>query len=203
MADYTIGELARVTGVTVRTIRYYIALGLLPPPDASGPAASYGEEHRERLELILRLKGERLSLEEIAALLPGLDRDAIQELLAKSPPAPDSAKAYLRQVLGALDEPTDRLVDQVAQFARPAPPPSAPSTRADALPSFSRAPLDLTAAEPTEEWRRYRLHPDLELHVRQPVRDPRLRARLGQLIAAMRRLIALGSHQEEQDHDER
>jgi len=65
MAGYLIGELAREAGVTRRTIRYYIELGLLPPPESSGRGAAYGPEHLERLETIKRLQEARISLDEI------------------------------------------------------------------------------------------------------------------------------------------
>jgi DNA-binding transcriptional MerR regulator len=201
MTTYTIGELARAADVTVRTIRYYIALGLLPPPDAAGPAASYGEEHRERLELIRRLKAERLSLEEIRALLERLDQDAVRDLLAESPPPPpDSAKAYLQRVLGETDAPSTSLHERVARRALSAAPPSFARQVAESPAPY--APGRGVEAVPEEEWRRYHLHPDLELHVRQPVRDARLGERLAPLLEAMRRLIARELHQEEQDDDE-
>ena len=40
----TIGELARATGVTAKTIRYYEAIGVLPPPSrtAAGTGSTMG-----------------------------------------------------------------------------------------------------------------------------------------------------------------
>ncbi|MCL4562693.1 MAG: MerR family transcriptional regulator, partial [Chloroflexi bacterium] len=51
-----IHELARRAGVSVRTIRYYIEEGLLPPPGNLGRYSLYGEEYLDRLELIRQLK---------------------------------------------------------------------------------------------------------------------------------------------------
>ncbi len=65
MPGYSIGEIAREAGVTRRTIRYYVELGLLPPPESSCRGASYGPEHRSRLEAIKSLQEARLSLDEI------------------------------------------------------------------------------------------------------------------------------------------
>src|SRR5690242_10862011 len=52
---YTIEELAEQVGTPVRTIRFYIAEGLLSGPGTRGKAASYSGEHLLRLRLIRRL----------------------------------------------------------------------------------------------------------------------------------------------------
>lgn len=64
-------ELAAATGVSVDTIRYYQARGLLPPPRRHGRLAWYGEEHRQRLERIRALQARGLSLATIRRLLDG------------------------------------------------------------------------------------------------------------------------------------
>jgi hypothetical protein len=53
---YSIGDLARRTGLSVRTIRFYSDCGVLPPADRS-PAGyrRYGPEALARLDLILDL----------------------------------------------------------------------------------------------------------------------------------------------------
>jgi DNA-binding transcriptional MerR regulator len=61
----TLAELAQASGVAVRTIRYYIARGLLPPPMVGGRAACYGAEHLERLEKIQALQSQGLTLAQI------------------------------------------------------------------------------------------------------------------------------------------
>lgn len=51
--EYTIGQLARVTGCKVPTIRYYEQIGLLPAPRRSaGNQRLYGSEHLQRLGFI-------------------------------------------------------------------------------------------------------------------------------------------------------
>ncbi len=64
-------ELAEESGVPARTIRYYIARGLLEGPDMAGRGASYGEKHLERLRAIRALQGKGLTLAEIARRLSG------------------------------------------------------------------------------------------------------------------------------------
>jgi DNA-binding transcriptional MerR regulator len=108
---YTIGELARAENVTTRTVRYYVAEGLLPAPDSVGRAATYSDEHLVRLKLIKILKDEYLPLHEIRMLLSGLDYQAVMELLEQKqkeenpPPAPSSAKEYLQTLLHPPAEP--------------------------------------------------------------------------------------------------
>ncbi len=60
-----IGELAERSGVTVRTIRYYVEEGLLPPPPRRGKYGDFDESYVQRLQLIHQLKEERLPLPEI------------------------------------------------------------------------------------------------------------------------------------------
>jgi DNA-binding transcriptional MerR regulator len=104
--SYLISELAEEAEVTIRTVRYYVAEGLLPAPQGGGRAATYDDNHLARLKLIKILKDEFLPLQEIRALLSGLDDRAVVELLAEKQaqpapplPAPNSAKAYLQTLL--------------------------------------------------------------------------------------------------------
>lgn len=75
----TIDELAARAGVTVRTVRFYGARGLLPPPDI-GPrrVGHYGAEHLSRLALIEELQQQGLTLAAIERYLAQLP-DSISE----------------------------------------------------------------------------------------------------------------------------
>jgi DNA-binding transcriptional MerR regulator len=103
MADdrYALTELADLAGVTPRTIRYYLAQGLLPTVGHGGPGAKYDDRHLARLRLIRRLQAEHLPLAEIRRRLDDLTEDDIRELAGSSEPvaAGDSALEYLRGVL--------------------------------------------------------------------------------------------------------
>lgn len=155
---YTIGELAQAAEVTPRTIRYYVAEELLPPPSGGGRAAVYNKEHLARLQLIKVLKDEFLPLQEIRALLNGLNDTAVVDLLQQkqhSPkPPPGSAKQYLQMLLYPATPP-----DEGAGFMRhrvqakkaapgemgaapsqsPAPPAPAPAARQRGLGSAAGA----------------------------------------------------------------
>lgn len=64
---WRIGELARVTGVTVRTLHHYEAVGLLVPSlRTDGGHRLYQESDVQRLYRIRALRGLGLSLDEIA-----------------------------------------------------------------------------------------------------------------------------------------
>lgn len=146
---YTIGELAQAAEVTPRTIRYYVAEELLPPPEGGGRAAVYSKEHLARLQLIKVLKDEFLPLQEIRALLSGLNDAAVVDLLQqkqhspKPPPAPGSAKQYLQMLLYPAtlpDEGTGFMRHRVqakkaapGQMGAAPPPPSAPPSPAPAV----------------------------------------------------------------------
>lgn len=69
MADLTIDELARESGLSVRNIRSHTTRGLLPPPEVRGRTGFYGEEHLERLRLIQELQADGLSLGLVERLL--------------------------------------------------------------------------------------------------------------------------------------
>jgi DNA-binding transcriptional MerR regulator len=67
----TLAELAEQSGLPGRTIRFYIARGLLPGPKKAGRGARYEGAHLERLRHIAEWQGRGLSLVEIAHRLAG------------------------------------------------------------------------------------------------------------------------------------
>jgi DNA-binding transcriptional MerR regulator len=67
---HTIDELAYVTGMPSRTIRFYNTQGLLPPPMMQGRVAYYDDEHVVVLNIIKELKEQQnLPLETIRQML--------------------------------------------------------------------------------------------------------------------------------------
>lgn len=78
MADrdfISIGILARRSGVTVETIRYYERIGLLPaPPRSAGGYRVYSPAHAERLQFVRRARDLGLSLDEVRRLLSLADQ---------------------------------------------------------------------------------------------------------------------------------
>jgi len=73
--EYTVGELARAAGVSVRTLHHYDALGLLRPAHvAANGYRLYGRAEAERLQEILFYRAAGMALGEIAALLADGER---------------------------------------------------------------------------------------------------------------------------------
>jgi len=68
MATWTITELAREFGVTLRTLRHYEEIGLLFP-ERRGTTRVFHHRDRIRLELILRGKRLGFTLPEIATIV--------------------------------------------------------------------------------------------------------------------------------------
>ena len=66
---FSLAELARASGVTDRTIRYYQAENLLPKPAKHGRDAVYGNAHLERIRLIVELRDRGLTLGNIRELV--------------------------------------------------------------------------------------------------------------------------------------
>ena len=78
-SELRIGEVAKLTGTTPRTIRYYEEIGLLPAAGDREPGAhrTYREEDVERLTELLRLKDLLgVSLEELKELVEAEDARA-------------------------------------------------------------------------------------------------------------------------------
>jgi MerR family copper efflux transcriptional regulator len=70
MSTYSIGQLARVSGVGVETIRYYEREGLIPePPRRASGYREYPQDILSRLQFILRAKELGFSLKDIRELL--------------------------------------------------------------------------------------------------------------------------------------
>lgn len=64
---YSLMDLAGASGIAARTIRFYIARGLLPPPLMAGRNACYGPHHLIRLEQIKRRQQDGATLAEMAS----------------------------------------------------------------------------------------------------------------------------------------
>jgi len=73
--ELTIDELAAETGVTVRNVRYYASLGLIPAPVRRGRIAFYGEDHVARLALVRALQEHGFTLQAVERFLRALPAD--------------------------------------------------------------------------------------------------------------------------------
>jgi len=183
---YSLTELADLAGVTPRTVRYYLAQGLLPAVGQSGPGSKYGMDHLLRLRLIRRLQAEHLPLAEIRRQLDGLSDAEIRSLSTADEPAPptDSALDYVRTILGGAPRPEAKPIP-IAVPASPAMtrplasrtvmPPVVPSVMREERtlmvpPAASEIQPGTTPATlERSQWERIALAPDVELHIRRPL----------------------------------
>ncbi|MEV6828116.1 MerR family transcriptional regulator [Amycolatopsis sp. NPDC051102] len=106
-----IGELARRTGVPVRTIRFYCDEGVLEPVRSTGGHRRFDDAAIDRLTLVRRLRGLGLGLRPITDVLAG--RCSLDDAVAAERTALDrelATLAWRRSVLRAVSEsaPADR-----------------------------------------------------------------------------------------------
>ncbi len=72
----TIGEISNITGLSIRTLRYYDEIGLLKPDEVTQAGYRlYNEEAESRIQSILLFRELRFSLKEIAEILDSPDFD--------------------------------------------------------------------------------------------------------------------------------
>jgi DNA-binding transcriptional MerR regulator len=119
---WRIGELARETGLTVRTMHHYDQLGLLSPRSRTdGGHRCYTSGDVRRLHRIVALRSLGISLEQIGTLLDGQpdptgllrsQLDAVEELIRNA----TSLRARLLDVLGNLGRNTEPSAGQLLQL---------------------------------------------------------------------------------------
>jgi DNA-binding transcriptional MerR regulator len=105
--EYTITELARISGVSTRTLRHYDAIGLLQPSRVSGAGYRfYGTDEADTLQQILFYRELGVSLEQIGAWLRASDFDRVRAM--------EGHLASLRERRDAMD----RLIENAERTLR-------------------------------------------------------------------------------------
>ncbi len=159
--QFDIRGLCEQSGVSPRTIHFYVQQGLLKGAGSRGPGSKYDRGQLNRLLLIRELQKNHVPLAEIRTRLSGLTDEDAAELLREShrakPQTGGSALEYIHGVLSGGDTLTGRTRPSTLASAsiRSAPGPSVP--QAPATPGGERS-----------QWDRIVLAPDVELHVRRP-----------------------------------
>lgn len=117
---YTIGQLARVTGLPVKTIRFYSDSGLLPPAERTAAGyRRYSDGDRARLELIRTLRDNRLGLEAIGKVVDReMDLAAAVALQLRTVEAQIRALQRVRAVLRAALAPGGPGVDYLGRLGK-------------------------------------------------------------------------------------
>ncbi|MBR2783486.1 MAG: MerR family transcriptional regulator [Firmicutes bacterium] len=99
MSKYTTGELAKLCGVTVRTVQYYDTRGILVPSELTeGGRRLYSEDDVKRMKIICFLRELGLSLDSIGRLLSEEDPGSVISLLL------DQQAAVLKKEVGQREE---------------------------------------------------------------------------------------------------
>jgi len=98
-----IQELAKITGVSTKTIRYYEEIGLLPAPArAENNYRQYSEQDVERVRLVVGARRLGLSLDEISEVLALRERRA----------------APCRALLERLERKADEIAERIRELRR-------------------------------------------------------------------------------------
>jgi len=103
IASVRIGEAARETGVTIKAIRHYEAVGLLTTLDREGRYRRLSTDNVDQLRLIAHCRGLGFTLHEI--------REVLHAVAAAKPACPDPVTmlAVVERRLSALDAQVARL----------------------------------------------------------------------------------------------
>lgn len=104
MSQYTTGEIAKLCGVSVRTVQYYDNRSLLTPSAVSeGGRRLYSEDDVRRLQVICFLRGMGLSLGSIAQIMEADNRENVVALLL------DEQEQVLREEMQERQEQLDHI----------------------------------------------------------------------------------------------
>ena len=104
MSKYTTGEIAKLCGVTVRTVQYYDSRNILVPSELSeGGRRLYSEEDLKRMKIICFLRELDLSINTIAELLAEEHPEQVIDLLL------DQQEAILREEIQIRQEKLEKL----------------------------------------------------------------------------------------------
>ena len=105
MSKYTTGELARLTGVSVRTVQYYDDRGILSPSELSeGGRRLYSERELRKMKIICFLRSVGISINGVSLILSERDGEKIVSLLL------DEQKKAVTEELRARQEQLDTIL---------------------------------------------------------------------------------------------
>jgi DNA-binding transcriptional MerR regulator len=157
--EFLIGELANKTGVSVRTIRFYISEGLLPSPQSRGRYTVYDEEYIGRIELIKRLKEAFLPIKEIRLMLEMQNKAEIEAFLRNYENTRSTENDALDYIAGVMES-KKMVSDQPANIQFQSPPANL-RPRQSPMPAAKR-PADFGDEE---NWKRFKIIPGFEFHI--------------------------------------
>ena len=162
--EMSIGQLAKTAGVTTRTIRFYVAEGLLAKPEKKGTRQVYSSLHLTTLKLISAMKAMYLPLWRIGQELEGKTESDMERLIAE---IEASKGTYNYRTL--FPNPPMILRSESGEFA-------VRESQAEYNSDSPAPPVHADLPPPeyimsTENWKRIQIRPGVELHFK-AARDP-------------------------------
>ena len=151
-ASYTLDEIARLSGVRVPTIRYYVAHDALPAPEFHSRHTRYDGAFLVRLRAVAALRRQKLRLPVIRPRLAAATREELLALAGYAVPAPAEAQSPSRSEPTAQRDPSSAHAPLPDKPVRP-------------LPTGFVGPYR-GAGHPTERWEHMELCPGVKLLVR-------------------------------------
>jgi DNA-binding transcriptional MerR regulator len=189
LAYLDLRELAAQCGVSIRTVRFYQAQGLIASPGQRGPGARYGSRDLDRLRFIRLLQRDHLPLAEIRKRLDVMSDREVAEALRVGGSAIErgSAAEYARRVLEDTELHRGRPTRRSQNAAEPMPTVRETESRYERPPEpRSRDSAVPDRRAPRESWERMEIAPDIELHIRRPLSREQNRL-VERLLAAVQR----------------
>jgi len=175
-----------VTSVPVeRTIRYYLAEGLIQPADErQGTASVFGYLHLLQLVAVKKLQAEHLPIRKIRELVQGKAEQELESLIGIGTQttqrrADNDARRYLESLLAPSMSQASATVREASA--------SRPRRMTSSAPQL---PEPASPADQTAVWQRLEIEPGLELHIRSDYAPPTTSARTRSLADRIKGVIS-------------
>jgi len=178
--EWTLEDLATISGLTLRTLRFYMQEGLLQGPDTHGKNARYSQQHVDQLELIQRLKNLRLPLQEIRQLINTMTPEEVskirhyQDILHSALQQPGMIVKEINSSYGTDSSALDYIHTLEQDWSNLQKISNSPGKKQRIQPSHAPSPSGVSneisdpTSSPQETWNKIIIDDGLELHIRQP-----------------------------------
>src|SRR5438046_2208456 len=107
---YTIGEFSRITGLTVKTLRFYHDEGIVVPGhvDPSSNYRYYNDDDLERARVAAYLRGLEVPIQEVKEILRAAEDSHLTDVLERHKQAIEDRMKHYRKVIRSLDSFVER-----------------------------------------------------------------------------------------------
>ena len=165
-----------------RTIRYYLAEGLIQPSsEKQGTASVFGYLQLLQLVVVKKLQAEHLPIKKIRELVNGKDEQQLESLLGvTASPRKRSDETEAKRYLESLLAPAMTLSASVDRAK-----PRSPAKQMSPAPTAPPAANDQSVS-----WQRVEIEPGLELHIRSDYSPPTSSGSTKGLVERIRTLLS-------------